>query len=87
MARDRLLTLEDTVTTVSIDLKKLQALVGDLQDDYFDRFDHGVADDHMGIIWDYKHYAILNSIVLDILRDLAAEVEKVEESAADDSVA
>ena len=87
MAKDRLLALEDTLCAVSIEVEKAQAILSDMHEDYFDRHNPNTKEGSIAILYDYKHYAILNSVVLDILKEIENAVTAVDAAKADDPAA
>ncbi len=81
MSESRRIALEDTINAVSIEVEKAQAILSDMHEDYFDRYNPNTREDSVAILYEYKHYAILNSVVLDILKEIEDAVKKVEQEA------
>ena len=81
MSESRRIALEDTINAVSIEVEKAQAILSDMCEDYFDRHNPNTREGSMAILYEYKHYAILNSVVLDILKEIEDAVKKVEQEA------
>jgi len=81
MSESRRIALEDTINTVSIEVEKAQAILSDMHEDYFDRYNPNTREGSVAILYEYKHYAILNSVVLDILKEIEDAVKKVEQEA------
>ena len=81
MSESRRIVLEDTINAVSIEVEKAQAILSDMHEDYFDRHNPNTREGSVAILYEYKHYAILNSVVLDILKEIEDAVKKVEQEA------
>lgn len=81
MSESRRIALEDTINAVSIEVEKAQAILSDMHEDYFDRHNPNTREGRTAILYEYKHYAILNSVVLDILKEIEDAVKKVEQEA------
>lgn len=81
MSESRRIALEDTINAVSIEVEKAQAILSDMHEDYFDRHNPNTREGSVAILYEYKHYAILNSVVLDILKEIEDAVKKVEQEA------
>lgn len=87
MAKDRLLVLEDALCAVSIEVEKAQAILRDMHEDYFDCHNPNTKEGCIAILYEYKHYAILSSVVLDILKEIENAVTAVDAAKADDPAA
>lgn len=81
MSESRRIALEDTINAISIEVEKAQAILSDMHEDYFDRHNPNTKEGRIAILYEYKHYAILNSVVLDILKEIEDAVKKVEQEA------
>ena len=81
MSESRRIALEDTLCAVSIEVEKAQAILSDMHEDYFDRHNPNTKEGRIAILYEYKHYAILNSVVLDILKEIEDAIKKVEQEA------
>ena len=81
MSESRRIALEDTINAVSIEVEKAQAILSDMHEDYFDRHNPNTREGSVAILYEYKHYAILNSVVLDILKEIENAVKKVKQEA------
>lgn len=82
MTESRRIVLEDTISAVSNEVEKAQAILSDMLEDYFDCHNPNTKEGSIAILYDYKHYAILNNVVLDILK----EIEDVIKTAQKESV-
>ena len=87
MAKDRLLALEDALCAVSIEVEKAQAILNDMHEDFFDRHNPNTKEGRIAILYEYKHYAILSSVVLDILKEIENAVTAVDTAKADNPAA
>jgi len=75
---NRIFKLEDAINAVQIEVEKAQAIVGDIYEDYFCRNDPNNKEAKIAILYDYRHYAILNGIVLDILKTIEDTLKQVQ---------
>lgn len=85
--KDRLLELEDALCAVSIGIEKAKTLVGDIHNDFFGQYNPNNKAGITAILYEYKHYDVLNQIVLDILKEIENAVTAVDAAKADDPAA
>lgn len=81
MSESRRIALEDTLCAVSLEVEKAQAILSDMHEDYFDRHNPNTKEGSIAILYEYKHYAILNSVVLDILKEIEDVVKTAQQEA------
>lgn len=79
MSESRRIALEDALCAVSIEVEKAQAILSDMHEDFFDRHNPNTKEGRIAILYEYKHYAILNSVVLDILKEIEDVVKTAQQ--------